>query len=178
MGSQVLDRHRALRCQGFLTGWLAHGRAASTPKRKAGALAFLPGGVSGLSWIRESKRERERARERAVPPRGCATVSSGRMRSFLRDSRSFLLPRSLKALFSPPILSPAILKTTLKTTSVHACREPAFLGSHYENTPRMFLGVSSTLHNPESRQLHNNSNTRDKERKGSLFPSLLPPLFT
>lgn len=80
---------------GFLHQVADTRKTASTPKRKARALAFLPG-VCGLSW----------RLERGVPPRGCATASSGRMRTFLCDSRSFLLYRSLKPLFSSPTLSP------------------------------------------------------------------------
>ena len=92
-GSQILDRHTTLRLQGFFPWWLVRGRTASTPQSRGLA---GPGSPPRSLWAELDSLK------------GCATQrvchsSSGRMRSFLHDSSSFLMYRILKPLFSSPL---------------------------------------------------------------------------
>lgn len=95
-------------------------------KGKAWALASLPG-VCGLSWTQE----------RGVPPRGCATVNSGRMRSFLHNCSSFLKDRILIS------YSLHCLLMNLKTTLTPHLQKTVLSGKpplkHIQNVPGIFL---------------------------------------
>lgn len=102
--SQVTGLHRTDLRTSSLGAW--KDCICSSKERLGGALAFLPGAYE-LSWTPA----------RGVPPRGRATVSSGRMRSFLQDSGSSLVYRIHKPLLWSRLCRRPILKTTFKNAS-------------------------------------------------------------
>ena len=161
--------HKALRLQLSFPRWLTHRSAASTPQR--GGLG--PGSPSMSLRAELDSRE-------GVPPRGCVTeaqeewgVSWSLAPSSSTQSSSPDPPHSVSCANSKDHSKQHIssLTSQLQNTILVA----KTLLKHARNVPWVFRCSESRF---ISLWLHNNSNTGDKERKGSIFPSLLPPLFT